>query len=548
MTALEERPPAPPVTGVPPMRPRRRRRPVADRPPYALALLPALLLSAISGWIYAFAFPAPNVWVLAFVGVGGILAALRGRGFWSGVLVALAGGLAFWFTLIGWVTLFLGAAPLLALGTLQAIELAIGGGLIALVYRSVPLLWPSRWGRIGVTPLLVAAAWTCREVVAGTAPYGGFAWGRIALSQSTSPFAPLAAWFGLSGLSFVLAWLTAFALACLTEPRGGFAPIGPRPGSEHLLPRLLAIAVAAGLLLAIPPFRPTEAGVMRITSVQPDTHAGYFDRQNDPAKNLATTAAASLQAAGKGSQLVVWPEGSSENDPYSNPAILQTFNSVSVLTGAPLLAGAITQRDGRFYNSSLLWEANRGIAAIYDKVHPVPFGEYVPDRAFWTPFAPDLLKLIGRDYTPGTRSSVMKVGTVPVGVDICFDIVDDGLITGSVADGAQVLVAQTNNADFGHTEENQQQLAIARLRAIETGRSVVSVSTVASTTFLDPTGATIYAAPGFTADVHTDVVPLAVGTTPAVAFGVALGATIAILGGVLPLLLALTARPLRRRR
>ncbi|MCU1473255.1 apolipoprotein N-acyltransferase [Amnibacterium sp.] len=515
--------------------------------PFGLPLLPALLLSILAGWVYSFAFPSPNVWILAFVGVGGLLAALRGRGFWSGLLVGFAGGLSFWFSMIGWVTLFLGAAPLLALGSLEALFMGLGGGLIALVYRSVPLLWRSRWGRVGVTPLLVAAAWTAREVVAGTFPYGGFAWGRMALSQSTSPFAPLAAWFGLSGLSFVLAWLTALTVACLVEPRGGFAPVErPRP-LEHLVPRLLAVAAAAGLLLAIPPFRPSEAGVMRITAVQPDTHAGYFDPKNDPEANLATTAEATLRAQTAGSDLIVWPEGTSENDPFSNPSILQQLNTVALLKNAPVLTGAITTRNGKYYNSSLLWEANRGLAGVYDKVHPVPFGEYVPDRAFWTPFAPDLLKLIGRDYTPGTRSSVLKVGTVPIGVDICFDIVDDGLIVGSVADGARVLVAQTNNADFGTTEENEQQLAIARLRAIETGRSVVSVSTVASTTFIDPTGTTLAAAPPFRSVVRTEAVPLAIGITPAVAFGVGLGAAIAVLGGLLPLLLALLARPVRRR-
>lgn len=544
MTVMKDRPAAVRAAGR--ERTRRERR-TDERPTWSLPLLPALLLSAIAGWIYSFAFPAPNVWILAFVGVGGLLAALRGRGFWSGLLVGLAGGLAFWFSLIGWITLFLGAAPLLALGAFEALLMGVGGGLIALAYRSVPLLWRSRWGRVGVTPFIVAAAWTCREVVSGTWPYGGFAWGRIALSQSTSPFAPLAAWLGLSGLSFVLAWLTAFALACLTELPSGFAPIGRPALLDHVLPRLTAVAVVAGLLLAVPSFRPSEAGVLRITAVQPDTHAGYFDPRNVPSANLDATVNASLRAVGSGSQLVVWPEGASEDDPFADSSILQRFNTVAALTGAPLLAGAITSRDGRFYNSSILWEANRGITGVYDKAHPVPFGEYVPDRALWTPFAPDLLKLIGRDYTPGTRSPVLKVGTVPIGVDICFDIADDGLITGSVAAGAQVLVAQTNNADFGHTEENEQQLAIARLRAIETGRSIVTVSTVASTTFIDPTGRTIWAAPGFTTAVHTDAVPLATGTTPAVAFGVGLGAGLALLGGLLPLLTALLARPLRRR-
>ncbi len=241
-------------------------------------------------------------------------------------------------------------------------------------------------------------------------------------------------------------------------------------------------------------------------------------------------------------QLVVWPEGASDISPLASAAVQQQWNTVSTLTGAPLLAGAITDRDGRTYNSSLLWQPDQGVTDIYDKVRPVPFGEYVPDRSFWTPFAPQLLGLIGRDYTPGTGDGVMHVGGTTIGVDICFDIVDDALFTNAVQDGAELLVAQTNNADFGHTEENVQQLAIARLRAIETGRTVVSDSTVASTTVIAPDGATIAAAKPFTKTALVVDAPLATGTTPAVAFGLPLGASIALLGFVLPVMLAGIAR------
>jgi apolipoprotein N-acyltransferase len=527
---------------------RERREPVQVG---VLSLPVALLVAVLAGMVFALAFPAANVWVLAFPGVGGMLLAFRGRGFWSGALVGFTGGLAFWFTLIFWLTLFLGAAPLVALGALEALFMGLGGGLIALAYRSVPLLWASRWGRVGLTPLVVALAWTARESVSSTWPYGGFSWGRIAFSQSTGPFAPLAAWFGLTGLTFVLAWLTAFALAVALERPAGFAPVpamAPRR-ADVVLPRLLAVAVAAGLVLAIPPFRPTEAGVLRIAGVQPVTHSAYFDPQNDPSKNLDATVQATLPVLSRGAQLIVWPEGASEGNPYTDPSIRARFDAVATLAGAPLLTGAITQRDGVYYNSSILWTpgADLATAQVYDKVHPVPFAEYVPDRAFWTPFAPDLLKLIGRDYAKGTRSPVLDVGGVKVGVDICFDIADDGLIVGSVADGARVLVAQTNNADFGTTEENEQQLAIARLRAIETGRSVVTVSTVASTAYIAPDGTTIAAAKPFTREAMLEQVPLATGTTPAVAFGIGLGITLALLGAVLPLIAALLARPLRRR-
>ncbi|WP_375405795.1 apolipoprotein N-acyltransferase [uncultured Amnibacterium sp.] len=533
MTAVLTRPPA---------APRRRDRPIRLRGHAELPLPLALVVAGASGLVLSFAFPSASIWVLAFVGVGGVLLALRGRSFWTGVLTGFAFGVVFWFSLIDWVTLFLGPVPLLALGTLESLFVALGGGLLALVHRSAGRLWPTAAGRLVLTPLLLAATWTTREVVAGNWPYGGFNWSAVAFTQATSPFAYLTAWFGTSGLSFVLVWLTALGVALATEPRGiGVLRL------QSALPRLLAATVVVGALLLIPAFPLTVSGAMRIAAVQPNTHAGYFDPEFDPATNLETTVQATVPALGKSVDLVVWPEGAAMYDPTTDTGLQQQLDVVTQAVGAPLLTGAITEREGRTYNSSLLWTENR-ITALYYKVRPVPFGEYVPDRAFWTPFAPDLLKLIGRDYTPGTRSSVMEVGRVRIGVNICFDVVDDGLILGSVARGAQVLVAQTNNADFGDTDENQQQLAIARLRAIETGRSLVSDSTVASTTAIGPDGRTLAAVQPFTTQTLVVDVPLATGITPAVSFGVPLGATIALLGGVLPLMLSFLARRPRRRR
>ena len=109
---------------------------------------------------------------------------------------------------------------------------------------------------------------------------------------------------------------------------------------------------------------------------------------------------------------------------------------------------------------------------------PVPFGEYIPDRAFWEPLAPDLIGLIQRGYTPGTNAPVFDLGDAITGLAICFDVIYDELIWEGARDGAELYMFQTNNADFRGTDENQQQLAIARLRAIETGRSVVNISTV----------------------------------------------------------------------
>jgi apolipoprotein N-acyltransferase len=149
----------------------------------------------------------------------------------------------------------------------------------------------------------------------------------------------------------------------------------------------------------------------------------------------------------------------------------------------------------------------------------VPFGEYVPDRAVWRTFAPDLIDLIQREYTPGTTDNVFNINGTLVGVNICFDIVDDQILTESVDEGARVILASSNTADFGHTDESAQQLAIARIRAIELGRSVVNISTVGLSAIIAPDGSITQSLPWFTAASMVGNVPLSSTVTPAVFAG-----------------------------
>ena len=136
-----------------------------------------------------------------------------------------------------------------------------------------------------------------------------------------------------------------------------------------------------------------------------------------------------------------------------------------------------------------------------------------------TRFAPSLFDLVPRDYAIGTRPNVFDINGVLAGVAICFDIVDDGLIHQMIDGGAQVILAPTNNADFGHTDESVQQLAIARLRAMETSRAVVNISTVGTSAIIAPDGSTIASLPTWTPGSMVEEVPLSDATTPAMMFG-----------------------------
>jgi apolipoprotein N-acyltransferase len=129
---------------------------------------------------------------------------------------------------------------------------------------------------------------------------------------------------------------------------------------------------------------------------------------------------------------------------------------------------------------------------------------------------PSLIGMIAREYTPGADSPTMTVGDATIGLAICFDVLYDSLVHESIDDGAELLVFQTNNADFRGTAENLQQLEFARMRAIETGRAVVNVSTVGTSEVIAAGGATVEQVGADTAGAIVRDVELREGTTPAV--------------------------------
>jgi apolipoprotein N-acyltransferase len=450
------------------------------------------------------AFPDKGVWPLAFVAVALVLVTLVGRRAGSAFLVGFVAGLAFYLVHIEWASLFLGLLPMTALSFLESLFVGLGALAISLAYRWIPRVWPTPLGRLALLPIAIAGLWTAREAWSAVWPYGGFSWGRLSMSQSDSPLSSLFPWLGISGTSFVMVLLVAAAIEVVRLPGLG---------------RATTVVAFATVLVAVPAWPVATEGTMRVAAAQGNGKAGYFDGSTANQLLQAQLDATVPLFGEKHVDVVLWPEGTTYADPLTDAYTAGVFDYVSEQMDAPLIAQGVTHRNGVYYNTAVLWKAGEGAQDLYDKKHPVPFGEYVPDRAFWRPFAPDLIDLIGREYTPGTTDMVFDVNGVTVGINICFDIVDDQILTESVDEGAQVIFASSNNADFGHTDESAQQLAIARIRARELGRSVVNISTVGLSAVIAPDGTIVQQLPWYSVGTMVQDVALSASITPAVAAG-----------------------------
>ena len=479
----------------------------------------AIPVAAAAGAVYDLGFPEIGLWPLAFVGIGLALLTLIGRSAGGALLAGYVFGATFYLLHVDWTSRYLGPLPWLALSLFEAVFVAVGALAITLAYRWVPRAWPGRWVRLLALPAIVAGLWVAREVAVGTVPYGGFPWARAAHSQSLSPFAEVVSWIGQTGLSAVMVFIVAAVIEWVRL--AGWRDI------RTVLPAALAIAIA----VAVPAWSTDASGELRVASVQGNGPAGYFDeRERGDLLASQVDATEALfddpEVDETSIDVLVWPEGSVDIDPTRDRATARVLDGLSAAIDGPIIVNTVTTEadpdelgGARFFNTSLNWLAGEGAVQAYSKRHPVPFGEYIPDRDFYMFFAPDLISLVQRGYSPGTQPPVFDVAATRAGLAICFDVIYDDVIWEGARDGAEVYFLQTNNADFRGTDENLQQLAIARLRAIETGRSVVNISTVGTSQVMTADGRTIDALPADEPGAMVTDVPLRTGLTPAVVLG-----------------------------
>ena len=476
------------------------------------AMLWRVPLGIGGGLVSSLAMPRENIWPLTFVALAMILVSIRGLRFLAASVVGFVSGMAWYMSQVEWISLYLGPIPLIALSVLESIIFGIGAGVIALVWRFSKDRVTGKWASM-LLALSIATVWTAREWVSINLPYGGFPWSRVAQALSDSFLSQLVYFVGISGLSFLTVFTTMAFLLYFESGLSRFQSHIPSLAATSAILALAAIFVV-----------PTDAedGELTVAAVQGNANAGLFanaERGTFLRNHLEATELLANHPRRSDIDIIVWPENASDLDPQRNSIAKLQIEAVVEKYRVPLIFGAITESDDEVFNSSLYYVPDAGQIDQYDKKRPVPFAEYVPDRDFWYQLAPDLIGLVSRGYSFGSRDGIFEFEGDNLGVLICFEIAIDDIGRELVSDGAQIILSQTNNADFGRSDETFQQAALARLRAIETGRTIVNISTIGVSLIFLPNGRIVDQLPIFEPGVMVQTVPLRSSITPAMAIG-----------------------------
>ncbi|MCF2528060.1 apolipoprotein N-acyltransferase [Yinghuangia soli] len=466
-----------------------------------------LLLALLGGVLLFASFEPVDLWPLAFVGPALLIVALKGRrpavafryGFVFGL--ALFAPLVLWLANLGWL-------PWVALTLAES-------ALFGLLTMPVPaLLRRKAW------PVWIAAWWIAVEAIRGREPLGGFPWGRLAFSQADSPALGWATVAGAPGLSLVVVLVpVALAWLVLTARKSPLPAVAALVGSLAVVgagPLLLPDATGGGPTTTV---AAVQGNVPRARNLEEQTRVRNVTENHVK----ATLQLAADIKAGKvpKPELVMWPENATDSDPREDPYLGALVRQAVDAVGVPVLVGAILDGgpDGRPYNAGLMWRPSTdpqpGPGEWYAKRHLVPFGEYIPMRDVLGGLGD--LQLIPRDFEPGQDDPVLfRTGPIVLADTICYEVGYDGNVRSTVTPGANLMVIQTNNAtyergvSFGQSE---QQLDMARIRAVEHNRATVVVSTVGISAVVAPDGAIMSRTGLWEPGVLVETVPLRAGTT-----------------------------------
>lgn len=465
-----------------------------QRPPWIPVGSVAALLS---GLLAAQAFPHMDLGVLGWLAPVPLLAVLRRCDPREGALLGLFQGLVFYLILLWWIPEVIagygGLGPVLgwSVGLLLMLVLAgfhaLFGGVQAWLFRC-----------LGDTALWISpAVWVLLAEYLRIFPLGGFPWGFIGYSQHGAPhILNLAAWLGVSGISFAIMGFAALTVAAMSA------------GRHRTLIRTVWVAAALGIAAAtwLPvssPEMPSGPGSLAVAAVQGNVPQDEKWQEARRDVILARHLDLTQRAVQGGARLVLWPESSTVEQVAASAELRQQLQRTLAPRGAWLVLGSVfTLPTSGYTNAAFLMDPERGLRERYDKIHLVPFGETVPFKSLLF-FIRPLVQAVG-DFRAGTRIGVLGHGLdlrrgaaaaaagegrdTPFGISICYEVIYAGLVASQVKAGATFLTTITNDAWFGRTAAPAQHFAMAAVRAAETRRWLIRAANTGISGLVAPDG------------------------------------------------------------
>jgi apolipoprotein N-acyltransferase len=386
-----------------------------------------------------------------------------GTVYWTGATVRTFGGLPWPVAIV----------TALLLVFYMALYVALTAGITGRLVRA--------FGWMGLP--LGAAAWVTSEYIRGWL-FGGFPWIPLGNTMVTLlPVAQLASVGGVYLLSLFVALVNVgFALVIVSSPR---------PQRWTLAVTALGIgatAVWGGMRLSantlVVTGTPVRVGLVQANIAQVDkwngARAGHIVE-----RYLEMT----RKAAAEGAEFVMWPESATPFYFDEQPTGQALVRSLVESIGVPLLFGTDEIERGarnQYYNAAFMLDSGGATAAVYRKMHLVPFGEYVPFRDLLF-FVKPLVEAVS-DFSPGRFVTMLPVNGHMVSTAICYEVTYPSLIREGVRQGSELLTTITNDAWYGESSAPFQHFEMATMRAIEQGRYLVRAANTGITGIVDPYG------------------------------------------------------------
>ena len=455
-------------------------------PQYALATLSGILLTVAfpkfdQGWLAWIAL-LPLLWAMgdADVRTGWRL------GFWAGLIHGL--GLMYWTVYTMHVYGYLPLYQCIPLLVLLSAYLALYTGLFA-----AAVIW------LGDRPLGVLmtspAVWTALEYVRGRL-FTGFPWELLGYSQYKSLWTiQIADLTGVYGVSALVVLVNAALTLLLRAARGRMWRHRPLDRSTILATLSVALTlVAAVQIYGALRLRQVDAAAEAANKTRVAVVQGNIDQaiKWDPDFQMVTAAkynALSLKIA-RSADLIIWPETATPfylfQDKRPTEVVLDGIKTAGrdFIIGSPYLVSS--QNGEAYFNSAYLITAEGNALGRYDKVHLVPFGEYVPLKR-WLPFIDKMVAMVG-DFKTGEPGRTLQWNSRPIGMLICYEAIFPELARAMTQNGAVLLVNITNDAWFGFTSAAYQHFSMSVLRAVENRRALARAANTGISGFVDAGG------------------------------------------------------------